>query len=234
MIRTLIVDDEPLAVRVLESHLEKVPDAEVVATATGGMEALELLRSEEVDLVFLDVEMPELSGVDLVEALADPPELVFVTAHRDYAAEGFELDAVDFLVKPVRLSRLVRAIEKYRRRAEVSTEGPSAGGARSGPTLNVRVDRQTVRLDVGAIRYVEGMSDYVKIHTAEKTHVTRRNISDLEDELAPYGFLRIHRSYLVALERVEAFTARSVEVADERLPVSRTYRERVVERLREE
>lgn len=234
MIRTLIVDDEPIAVRVLESHLEKIPDVEVVATGTGGVEAIEHIRGGKVDLVFLDIEMPELTGVDLVEAMSDPPEFVFATAHRDYAAEGFELDAVDYLVKPIRFSRVVRAVERYRRRVGRGQAGAGDSESARSPVLNVTVDRQTVRVPISEIRYAESLSDYVKIHTGSESHITRRNISELAEELRPHGIFRIHRSFLASLEHVEAFTNREVEIAGRRLPVSRTYRAQILERLRAE
>ena len=175
---------------------------------------------------------PALTGVDIVEAVADPPEFVFATAHREYAAEGFDLDAVDYLLKPIRLARVVRAVERYRRR--MGREAPREGNentARS-PVLNVDVDRQTVRVPIPEIRYVESLSDYAKIHTAAESHLTKQNLGELAEELRPHGILRIHRSYLAALDHVEAFTSREVEIAGERLPVSRTYRDRIMERLR--
>ena len=233
MIRCLIVDDEPIAIRVLQAHLGKMPEVEVVATCTNALEALRLVRREAVDLAFLDIEMPELTGIGFVEALAHPPRFVFTTAHRDYALQGFELDAVDYLLKPIGFPRLLRAVEKYRQIQGAGHEGSaSEADEGEGRALNIRTGRRTVRVDLPEIRYAESLSDYVKIHTAAQTHASKLRISDLEEQLAPHGFLRIHRSFVVAVRHVEAFTPKEVQVAGQRLPVSRTYRKQVLARLR--
>ena len=233
MIRCLIVDDEPIAIRVLQAHLGKMPEVEVVATCTNALEALRLVRREAVDLVFLDIEMPELTGIGFVEALAQPPRFVFTTAHRDYALQGFELDAVDYLLKPISFPRLLRTVEKYRRLRRAEREGDAYEGEEDEtPALNVRVDRRTVRIDLPDIRYAESLSDYVAIHTAGQTHTSKLRIRDLEEQLAPHGFLRIHRSFLVAVRHVKAFTSKEVQVAGQTLPVSRSYRKQVQARLR--
>jgi DNA-binding LytR/AlgR family response regulator len=176
--------------------------------------------------------MPELTGIGLAETLAPPPRVVFTTAHRDYALQGFELDAVDYLLKPIGLPRLVRAIEKYRRLhpADAPTPAPDEADA---PMLNIRVNRRTVRVALPAIRYIESLSDYVVIHTDSDAHTTKERISDLAEQLAPHGFLRIHRSFLVAPRHVDAFTAQEVQIGDRTLSVSRTYRKRAMARLRE-
>ena len=230
MIRCLIVDDEPIAIRVLRAHLAQIPDIEVAAACTSALEALRVLRTTSVDLVFLDIEMPGLSGIGLVEALERPPRFVFTTAHRDYALQGFELDAVDYLLKPVGLPRLLRAVEKYRRLQ--GAEHPSGeAGEPGGHVLHLRVDRRTVRVDLRDIRYIESLSDYVNVHTHAQTYTSRLRIRDLEAQLRPHGFVRIHRSFLVAARHVEAFSSTEVQVGGTRLPVSRTYRSEALARL---
>lgn len=231
MIRCLIVDDEPIAIRVVASHLENVPDARIVATCTNAVDALRVLRSQSVDLVFLDIEMPEVTGLEFVDALASPPGIIFTTAHREHAARGFELDAVDYLLKPIGFPRLNRAIEKYRRLHESEHRGDMSA-PEDAASINIHIDRRTVRLDLRDILYVESLSDYVIIHTKTSKLTTKLRIGDLEGELAPHGFLRIHRSYVVPLRRVDSFTAVNVRVGGETLPISRTYRQRVLERLR--
>ena len=234
MIRCLIVDDEPIACRVLQTHLDKIPDAEVIAQCTNALEALRIVRDAAIDLVFLDIEMPELTGIGFVEALDQPPHFIFTTAHRSYALQGFELDAVDYLLKPVGFPRFVRAVEKYRRLCGAEGEAEHTAAETEAPVLNIRVNRRTVRVALSAIRYIESLSDYVTIHTGEERYTTKQRISDLEEQLAPHGFLRIHRSFLVAPAHVEAFTAQDVQIAGQTLSVSRTYRRQVLERLRED
>jgi DNA-binding LytR/AlgR family response regulator len=233
MIRSLIVDDEPIACRVLATHLDKIPDVEVVTQCTNALEALRLVRQEAVDLIFLDIEMPALNGIGFVEAIDPPPHVIFTTAHRDYALDGFELDAVDYLLKPIGFPRLVRAVEKYRRL--YPTPGDSAEnttGEAGAPTLNIRVNRRTVRVALSTIRYIESLSDYVVIHTDSDAHTTKERIRDLADQLAPHGFIRIHRSFLVAPRHVDAFTAQEVQIGDQVLSISRTYRKQALAQLR--
>ena len=229
MTTCLIVDDEPLAIKVMQSHLDPLNDVEVVATFTSALDAFAFLQERPVDLLFLDIQMPRLTGLDLVAALQDPPKIILTTAYREYAVEGFDLDVVDYLLKPISLPRLLRALDKYHR----LTAKVELGEAPPSPHyLTLRVDRQAMRVLVGDIWYVESLSDYVKVHTSERTLVTRERISHLEKTLAPHGFLRIHRSFLVATAAVTAFTADEVHVAEgPRLPIGRTYRQAVLARL---
>lgn len=233
MIRCLIVDDEPIAIRVLQTHLEKVPHVAVAGTCTNAFDALKTVKEEGPDLVFLDIEMPGLSGIGFIESLASPPRFIFTTAHRDYALRGYELDAVDYLLKPISLPRLLRAIEKYLRLE------PPAGFAASDidqvdpePIL-VHVDRRTVRVDPREILFAESLSDYVVIHTEAGKLTAKLRLSDLEEQLVSHGFLRIHRSYVAPLHRIDAFTSTEIQIGETILPVSRTYRQQVMGRLRE-
>ena len=233
MIRSLIVDDEPIACRVLATHLNTIPDVDVVAQCTNALEALRIVREDAVDLIFLDIEMPALSGIGFVEALDQPPHVIFTTAHRDYALDGFELDAVDYLLKPIGFPRLVRAVEKYRRLHPAGDDTPvSASEEGDAQMLNIRVNRRTVRVALPAIRYIESLSDYVVIHTADDAYTTKERISDLAEQLAPHGFIRIHRSFLVAPRHVDAFTSQEVQIDDHALSISRTYRDYALARLR--
>lgn len=232
MIRCLIVDDEPIAIRVLNAHLVKIPDVEVAASCTNPIEALRIIKTDVVDLVFLDIEMPELTGIGFVESLTRPPGIVFTTAHRDYAARGFDLDAVDYLLKPISFPRLLRAVEKYRR-LESAAQEPVETTARAMEPINIQVDRRTVRIDPHDVKYIESLSDYVIIHTRSDKFTTKLRISDLEEQLAPHGFARIHRSYLAPLRDIRSFTSTEVQLSDTVLPVSRTYRREVMKRLRD-
>ena len=230
MIRCLIIDDEPIAIRVVVNHLGSVPDVEVVATCTHVAEALTVLRREKIDLVFLDIDMPEVTGIEFVESLVDPPALIFTTAHRDYALRGFELDAVDYLLKPIGFPRLNRAVEKYRRGRSVD-DVPDAPKADPPALVHLQVDRRTVRVDPADIAYVESLSDYVIVHTDDAPLTSRLRLGDLEAQLAPFRFIRVHRSYLVPIRRVESFTTSNLQIGEATLPIGRTYRHRVMEAL---
>lgn len=231
--RCLIVDDEPLAIKVIQNHLEKVPDVDIVATCRGALEALAVVREEAVDLIFLDIEMPELTGLGFIQALEHAPQVILITAHRDYAPEGFELDVVDYLLKPVSLPRLLRALDKYRRRCKVNAATDADASDSTPPYLAVRSNRRTVTIRLDDIRYIESLGDYVKIHTADQTVISKERISHLADKLSTHGFLRIHRSFLVPAARITAYTAKEVRIDGKALPVSRSYRQIVRDRLRE-
>lgn len=222
MIDCFIVDDEPLARRALRSLLDRIPDCRVVGDAAGAAGAMQEIRSFDVDLLFLDIRMPEVSGLELARALKDPPAIVFTTAHREHAVEGFEVDALDYLVKPIGLSRLLKAVDRYRSSAMAGLEDPH---------WTVRADRRSVRVRIGEIRYVESIRDYVKIFLPADPILTKKSLADAADELAPYGFVRIHRSFLVNRAHVTAFSSEEVVVDSAALPVGRAFRQEAIERL---
>lgn len=228
----MIVDDEPLAIRVLEAHLGKVPDIQIVATSQSAIEARRILQQQDVDLIFLDIQMPELNGIELINSLDDLPGIIFTTAHRDYALEGFELDAIDYLLKPISLPRLLRSIDKYHR--TLAAQASSTSTAHEAPPfITVRSNRMTVRIPIQDILYIESLSDYVQIHTVTGVYVCKERISHLSEKLAPEGFLRIHRSFLVAASRISSFTSELVRIDNQELPISRSYRQEVRRSLEE-
>lgn len=232
-IRCLIVDDEPIAIKVVQAHLEKVPDVAVVATCNSALEAFDIVRKQPVDLVFLDIQMPHLTGIGFVKALEHPPKIIFTTAYREYALDGFELDVVDYLLKPISFPRLLRAIDKYRKLYQPRTvPEASPSSPASEPFINIKADRTTVKVRLADILFIESLSDYVKVHTSGRTLISRQRISHLAETLAPHQFIRIHRSFLVPIPRITAFTAEEVQLGSRTLPISRTYKQAVLERLR--
>lgn len=222
-IKCIIVDDEPIAREIIATHLVKLDYVSVLGNYEDAMSALNRVEQGDVDLVFLDINMPDISGLSLKRMLGDKVKVIFTTAHREYALEGFDLNAVDYLLKPVRLERLIKGLTRFR---EMSTEESSEVNH-----MFVRADRKMVRVDFADILYLESYSDYVKIHLTDGVLVTRESISKLNAELPSNSFLRIHRSYVVAADKVTAYTNESVEVAGKVLVLSRSYKEQVLERL---
>ena len=231
--KCLIVDDEPLAIKVMQNHLEQIPGMEIVAGCASAIEAFDLLGREQIDVLFLDIQMPGLTGVDLVRSLENPPSVIFTTAYRDYAVEGFELDAVDYLLKPISLPRLLRAVEKVRRiRENRSRNGAdSQEPSQRAGTLNVRADREIVKIEIDDIGYIESLGDYVTIHLPHSVVTTKQRISQLAEKLRDKDFLRIHRSYLVPAKHIISFTPEYVRVGEKELPIGRTYRRQVLAAL---
>ncbi len=221
----LIIDDEPLAAKVIARYLEKIPDMNLKAVAHNAFEALEKLNQYNIDLIFLDIDMPEISGLDLVKSLHKRPSFIFVTAYRQYAAEAFDVDAIDYLLKPVSFPRFLKAINKFQ--ALNNEAGPAAG-----TTIQIRADRITHKIKINSIALVEGLKDYVKIYcTDDKVFITHKTMSAMEEELQPFGFLRCHKSFLISMNRIKSFTADYVMVDKRQIPVGKSYKKSVYDFL---
>lgn len=223
----LIIDDEELARNVIKTHLEKFPTIEVVAECENALEAFSLLQKYTIDLLFLDIEMPEVTGIDFLKSLQRPPRVIFTTAYRKYAPEGFELDVVDYLLKPISLDRMMTAINKYYRSSNPvhNTDGSSsAGEGTSQNFIFLKEDRKMVKVDYDDILFIESLKDYVVIHTRNKKVVTKIGITELEDELPESSFIRIHRSYIVAIKNIDVYTPTSVEIGKRELTIGRSYK----------
>jgi len=223
--RCMIVDDEPLAIEIIESYLDNLEGFDVVATCRNAVEAFDLIRTENIDLLFLDIQMPQLTGLDFLRSLQNPPKVILTTAHRDYALEGFELDVVDYLLKPISLERFLQAIDKYRTRS-VSGKKQTADTTAS-PSIDVTVDRKTHRIPLQEIIYAESMKDYVKIFTTGQKYVVKMTLGNLLSELPDDRFIQIHRSYIVSLKHIKAFDATMIEIANRQLPIGGRYKHEV-------
>lgn len=218
-IRCLAVDDEPPALDIIVHHIKAVPSLELVGTCPDAVEAISFLQSREVNLLFLDIQMPQLLGTDFIRTLRNPPKVIFTTAYREFALEGFELDAVDYLLKPISFERFLKAVNK------VAGPAPVASGNQQGSGyLFFRTNRKTMKVPVQDILYFESIRDYIKVVTSNRTIITKQGISALEEELAGHPFVRIHRSFIVAIDKIESYTKELIEVNKQQLPVSRMYR----------
>lgn len=234
-INCLLVDDEPPALDVLKNYIASVSSLELAGTCDDGLEAMDMLHEKSIDLLFLDIQMPHLLGTDLLRTLKNPPKVIFTTAYRKFAIEGFELDAVDYLLKPISFERFLKAVNKVMEtnlRLSRSNEIFSAQQNTSlNAFINLRSDRKNIKVPLDDILYVESLKDYIKVVTAAKNIVTKQSISSLEEALRGKQFLRIHRSFIVALNKIESFTSDTVEIAGQELPISRMYRHEVEKML---
>ncbi|MDO1500911.1 LytTR family DNA-binding domain-containing protein [Winogradskyella maritima] len=238
-INCLIVDDESIARDIIETHLSKMEGITVVGQCKNAFEAFNFIRNQAIDLVFLDINMPEVSGIAFARSINSDIKIIFTTAYRDYAVEGFDLQAVDYLMKPISFERLSKAVNRY---IEIHTtpELKTETSSEYNDFIFVRSDRRMVKANFEDIRYVESYSDYVKLHlkststalsVTSETIVTRETISAIEAKLPKQQFLRIHRSYIVALSHISSFTNESVTLGDVELTISRSYKVGVLERL---
>lgn len=233
MLNCLIVDDEPLARKLLSDYVQKVPYLKLLRTCSDPMEALDFLRDNPVDLLFLDIQMPEITGLTLLKILQKKPWVILTTAYSEYALESYDLDVVDYLLKPITLERFLKAMEKINQRMQriVNQQLPSEEvaslpvAAEAGPAyIFVKDGTKLVKVKLSEIMYVEGMKDYVAIHTPQQRIVTLQRLKAMEEQLPESQFIRIHNSYIVALEWLDSIHKEKVKVGSALLPISDSYR----------
>lgn len=229
-ISCIIVDDELVARDIIATHLSKIDTVEVIASCSNAMEAFNCINNHDIDLVFLDINMPEITGISFAKSINKNIKIIFTTAYREYAVEGFELQAVDYLLKPISFERLLKAINLYvnvhhqsQKETITTIEAPQF--------LFVRADRKMIKIDFDAILYVESYSDYIKIHLTDQTIVTRETISAIEAKLPTSNFIRIHRSFIISIKNISSFTNEHITINNKALPISRSYKASVLEYL---
>ena len=228
MIRCLIIDDEPLAREAIKVYIEKMPELEIAGECENALQAIALLRTKQVDLIFLDIEMPEIDGISFLQMLKNIPGVIFTTAYRNYAVEAFDLNVLDYLLKPISFDRFVSAINKYYERFTEPANFQPENKKETVKYLNIKADRKTYKIDISLIQYIESLKDYVKIVCTDESIVAHESLSNLEAFLNEYGFIRIHRSFIVAIDKIKSFDAESIFLENKELPISRTYKKSVL------
>lgn len=223
-LKCVIVDDEPMAREIIVSYISKTPNLELVKSCKNASEALLYLQEKEGDLFFLDINMPDISGLSLAKVINKKTQIIFTTAYRDYAIDGFNLNVVDYLLKPISFDRFLEATQKVSalKVNEINND-----------FMFVRSERKMVKVDFNSILYIESLSDYVKIFTTEKTIVIRETITSLEHKLPSKYFLRIHRSFIISFKNITSYTNEHIEIHKKALPISRGYKESVLQKLAE-
>lgn len=230
-VKCLLVDDEPLAIALMEKHIAQVDFMEVAATCPNALKALEALKKTEVDLMFLDIRMPAINGMDFLKTLRNPPKVIITTAYREYALDSYDLDIVDYLLKPITFDRFFKAIERYLRNAEPIVQSIAPVSAET-EHIFLKSGHRNIRIGVDDILFMESLKDYVKIYTPAGVITTKYKISDMENELSGKNFLRIHRSFIVNLKHITAFTAGDVEIGKTEIPIGESFKEHVMRVLR--
>jgi DNA-binding LytR/AlgR family response regulator len=230
-IKCLLVDDEPLALDALETLMQKIPELEITGKCQNAVEALQVIHNHKIDLLLLDIQMPEITGIEMLKTLAHPPKVIFTTAYRDYAVEAFELDVIDYLVKPISLERLIRSINRYHDRV-TQRSGPKVSSSESSiQSITIYSDKKNYRVVTSSILYIEGLKDYAMVHTDKGRLITRQTLKNLEDILPDEDFIRVHRSYIVPFRRLDSWTSYSVSIKEKEIPVGRTYRKSIMQLL---
>jgi DNA-binding LytR/AlgR family response regulator len=230
-IKCLLVDDEPPALRVLANHIALIPTLTIVGQCRNAIEALEILHQQTVDLLFLDIRMPKILGTDFARNLTHPPMIIFVTAYRDFAAESYELDAVDYLVKPVSFDRFFKSISKVQRlMGQESQVSQVQHKKNTGAFVYMKVDRNMQKVMLQDIQYIESWKDYIKVFlNGGKCLLVKQSITATENMLADHQFIRIHRSFIVSVARITAYNHMSVTTEAMELPIGRLYKQSVME-----
>ena len=222
-VKCLIVDDEPLAIALIKAHIEQVPQLELVAACQNALAAFEILKSQKIDLLFLDIQMPVLTGIEFVKSLKEPPAVIFTTAHRQYALEGYELNVVDYLLKPIPFTRFFKAINKFLDSRTPSTV-ISQEASQVPKYIFVNVNKKNLRLAFADILYIESLKDYLKIITTSQSIVTKGTISAFAERL-PDNFCRVHRSYIVNVDHIKEVEGNMVRLDTHQLTISKRSRE---------
>lgn len=227
-LKCIVVDDEPLAQEVLERYLQNIREIELVTTCSNALEAFEVLNNEPIDLMFLDISMPVISGLDFLRSLHKAPAVIITTAHPDYALQGYDLDVVDYLVKPVSMERFMKAVNKAIERVRL----PLPQARNSMPDyMFVKSDQKLIRINFADIHYIEGMKDYVKIFTAEKMIVTLHTMKFFEANLPSDQFIRIHKSYIANAASIKSIAGNELELHQTRLPIGSSYKDNLMKMI---
>ncbi len=225
MFRCIIIDDEPIAIRVIKNHLAAFTDFEIIAECPNALEAMPILTKEKIDLLFCDIQMPQITGVEFVRSLAHPPNVIFTTAYRDYAVDAFELQVIDYLLKPISFERFTKAINNFLEKEANQTSISNVDTEEtSHDFIFLKADKKHHKINLSDILYFESLGDYVIAFTTNKKIVTKEKISNLSNNLSSKLFLQIHRSYIVSISKIEAVGPGFVEINKKKLPVGRNYK----------
>jgi len=222
----LIVDDEPLARQLLESYVSRIPELKHLKSCSHAIDAFTCLQENSVDLIFLDIEMPKTSGIELLRSLKDKPRVIFTTAYREYAFEAYDLDVVDYMLKPISFDRFLRGIGKIRQLKQYKTSGIETEQTPSyhDAFLYLKENREMIKVYMKDILYIESLRDYIRVKTLKQDVVTYQRISYLEQKLPQDKFVRVHRSFIVALDKVNSFSSDSMRVGSHEIPLGRNYK----------
>ena len=230
-IKCLIVDDEILAQDVLEKYIHATPSLKLVGKCDNAIDAIAFLHNNKVDLMFLDLNMPEMGGLDMLNTLTRPPKIIFTTAYSEYALESYEYGAVDYLLKPIKFERFMKAINKLAEQFPLPVHGDSAPEYES-ISIFIKEDQVTYQLKTGLILFIEAYGNYLKVHTEKKTYVTRETMQEMLKQLPEEEFIRVHKSFIVSLTHIDTITGNRINIKGEEIPVGEMYKLALRERIK--
>lgn len=224
----LIVEDEPIAAEVLEDYIRQVPFLELRSTCRDAIYAMEFLQTEKVEIIFLDIHLPGLKGLDFIKTLKSPPKIIVTSAYQEYALQGYEFNVVDYLLKPIEFSRFLTAVNKVHQPSAQAAAPATSSAAGDRPHLFFNVNKRQVKIYLDEILYIESLREYIRITTETKNIMTKMQLGDVEGLLTKNNFLRVHRSFIVAKSKIESFSPTEIEIAGKQIPIGRNYKELVM------
>jgi two-component system LytT family response regulator len=231
-IKCVLIDDEPLAIKVLQNYFSNFTDFEVIGTFNNSLEALDFINSTPVDAVFLDINMPMMTGFELISLIENKTKVIITTAFREFAAESYDLDVLDYLVKPIPLPRFIKCINKitteYNLKNNIKVET-----TKGDSHIFIKVDKKMMKINIEEILFVEGMKEYIKVVTPDKTYITHKSLTSLSEELPADRFLRIHKSYVIALNKVKSIEGNRIQIQSYTIPIGRNYSKEVKNKILE-
>lgn len=230
-INCLIIEDEPLAAEIIQDYVGQIHFLKLIDVCSDAIYALEILQKLKIDLIFLDIHLPKLKGIEFIKSLQHPPAIIITSAYQDYALAGYELNVLDYLLKPVAFDRFLSAINKVRPLNISQSTHEYSPGKNDRPFSFFNVGRKRVKIYFDEILFIESLKEYVRVVAADKSIVTKLQFGQSDDLLANRNFMRIHRSFIIAKDKVDAFTATEVEIGGRLIPIGRSYKEQVVQQL---
>ena len=230
-IRCLLVDDEPPAIELLEKYTSMIDQLEVVGTSYSAVKAFDMLKTKEIDLLFLDIRMPVLNGIDFIKSLKNPPAIILTTAYREYALDGYDLDIIDYLLKPIAFNRFLKAVDRFRARLASPIMEQIVTAEQVAKHIFLNVNKTHHKVILNDILYIESLKDYVRIHTTKDKLVVKGNIGSFMKQIPGGQFIRIHRSFAIALAHVQSFNQSEVKINGQKLPIGTSYREGLMKLL---
>lgn len=219
-IKCIIIDDEPLAIKVIERHLKEFDYIELIDSFNSAISALPIMEKEKIDVIFLDINMPKMSGLEFIRTLTHKPHIVITTAYREYAVESFDLDVLDYLVKPIPFGRFLKTINKISNRINLEKEKISI---KEEPFIFLKVDKKLMKIKLNDILFIESLKDYIKVITILGDYLVHKSMTSISEELPSSNFIRIHRSYTIAMNKISFVEGNSIMVANRRIPIGRNY-----------
>lgn len=232
-IKCLIVDDEQYARKLLEGYVSKIPDLDLAGLCKNSMEAMQQLNQQRIDLIFLDIQMPDLTGIDFLKTLTNKPLVIFTTAYQEYALDGYELDVIDYMLKPISFERFLKGVNKAIEQLRIKVQVPdpviktTESGHEPGGSINVKADSKIYKLKYSNILFIEGLKEYVTFYTPQRKYIVLESLKRLEQTLPGRQFLRIHKSYIINTTKVESLYGNMIEIGEHQLPIGKSYAEQV-------